>query len=209
MYNCREYLKRDDQILVLRLQNEETRNRMTQDARDRDRALAHSNRNEVSLPEADLDMDDDAGVEDNGGALSGQDALGSKVIVIHPGSQNLRIGLASDALPKSIPMVIARRWKESECEEDGGEPKPKRAKREDGSDTEPEKLFSDEVGCIKRRSLSWQAKLWGLVCESVHSNVRRPQDPHASEQASSSAKLEGACCELQPENPRRDNIRAQ
>ncbi|KAI9721104.1 MAG: hypothetical protein M1812_002585 [Candelaria pacifica] len=139
-----EYLKRDDQILVLRLQNEENRNRMTQEARDRDRDLAHSNRNEVPLPNVNIEIEDDAGAEDNGGTLSGQDALGSKIIVIHPGSQNLRIGLASDALPKSIPMVIARRWDESECEEDGGEPKPKRSKREDGSVTEPEKLFGDE-----------------------------------------------------------------
>ncbi|KAI9700730.1 MAG: actin-like protein arp8 [Candelina mexicana] len=139
-----EYLKRDDQILVLRLQNEENRNRMTQDARDRDRALAHSNRNEVLLPDADVDMEDDAGAEDGGGTLGGQEALGSKTIVIHPGSQNLRIGLASDALPKSTPMVIAKRWDESEFEEDGGEPKPKRAKSDDGSVTEPERLFGDE-----------------------------------------------------------------
>ncbi|KAI9820290.1 MAG: actin-like protein arp8 [Pycnora praestabilis] len=139
-----EYLKRDDQILVFRLQNEENRNRMTRDAKDRDRALAHSNRNELPLPEADVDMDDDAAGEEAGGGLTGQDALGSKVIVIHPGSQNLRIGLASDALPKSVPMVIARKWKDNESEENNGEPKPKRAKREHGGVTEAEKLFGED-----------------------------------------------------------------
>ena len=41
---------------------------------------------------------------------------GSKIIVIHPGSQNLRIGFASDALPKSIPNVIARRSEKAEFE---------------------------------------------------------------------------------------------
>jgi actin-related protein 8 len=33
---------------------------------------------------------------------------GSKVIVIHPGSRNLRIGLASQAFPQMVPMVIVR-----------------------------------------------------------------------------------------------------
>jgi actin-related protein 8 len=33
---------------------------------------------------------------------------GGKVIVIHPGSRNLRIGLASQTFPYTIPMVIAR-----------------------------------------------------------------------------------------------------
>jgi len=33
---------------------------------------------------------------------------GSKVIVIHIGSRNLRIGLASDTFPHTVPMVIAR-----------------------------------------------------------------------------------------------------
>lgn len=34
---------------------------------------------------------------------------GSKVIVIHPGSTNLRIGRASDVAPISIPSVVARK----------------------------------------------------------------------------------------------------
>jgi len=55
---------------------------------------------------------------------------GSKTIVIHPGSQNLRIGLASDPLPKTVPMVVARKAEHSESEENAGEPKPKRRKVE-------------------------------------------------------------------------------
>ena len=90
-------------------------------------------------------MDDDVGMEDAGELLTGQDALGSKVIVIHPGSQNLRIGLASDALPKTVPMAIARKWEVSESEEEGGEPSPKRRKTEDGIQTEPEIMFGDEA----------------------------------------------------------------
>jgi actin-related protein 8 len=36
------------------------------------------------------------------------ESAGSKVIVIHPGSRNLRIGFASQTFPHTIPIVIAR-----------------------------------------------------------------------------------------------------
>ncbi len=118
---------------------------MTTNAKDRDRALAQARPVDVLGGEVDIDIEDDVGVEDAGGLLSGQDALGSKVIVIHLGSQNLRIGLASDALPKTVPMVIARKWEYSESEAEGVEPRPKKRKLDDGSDMEPEKVFGDEV----------------------------------------------------------------
>ena len=140
-----EYLKRDDQILPLRILQEERRNRMTATAKDRDRALAQASLNEAPQSGVDMDIDDDVGMEDAGEPLTGQDALGSKVIVIHPGSQNLRIGLASDALPKTVPMVIARKCNVSESEENGSEPSPKRLRREDGAQLEPEKMFGEEV----------------------------------------------------------------
>lgn len=73
------------------------------------------------------------------------EAHGSKIIVIHPGSQNLRVGLANDALPKTVPMVIARRWKVNESEEDGGEPEPKRQKTDDDEWEEPERQFGEDV----------------------------------------------------------------
>ena len=110
-------------------------------ARDKDRTL-----NQESEPQAsgaDLDMDDDVG-DDAEGPLPGGDALGSKVVVIHPGSQNLRIGLANDALPKTVPMVIARRSERSEHEEDGADPSPKRRKLENGTQMEPEKMFGED-----------------------------------------------------------------
>ena len=139
-----EYLKRDDQILPLRLLLEERRNRMTTNAKDKDRALAGAVASEINPSSADADMEDDPGIDDGGDLLTGQDALGSKVIVIHPGSQNLRIGLASDALPKSVPMVIARRRPKSESEEDDGEPSPKRRKTGDGDQMVPEKMFGED-----------------------------------------------------------------
>lgn len=143
----REYLKRDDQILPLRLQQEERRHRMTTNAKDRDRALAQSKPGEAPMPDIDMDLDDDVGMDEG----IGQDAFGSKIIVLHPGSQNLRIGLASDAIPKTIPMMIARRWDTNESEEDRGEPKPKRMKYNDGATMEPEKMFGEEV-CLKPSS---------------------------------------------------------
>ena len=129
-----DYLKRDEQILAYRLQQEEARNRMVKQARDKDRALAQGR---PIGPDGDVEMDDDQDeVEDEA-------TTGSKTIVIHIGSQNLRIGLASDALPKTVPMVIARRAQQSESEEDSEEPRPKRVKVDDGR-PEPEKQFGEE-----------------------------------------------------------------
>lgn len=118
---------------------------MTANAKDRDRELAQGNINDMPPSGAEIDIDDDVGMDDAGELLSGQDALGSKVIVVHPGSQNLRIGLASDALPKTVPMVVARRSPMNESEVDGGEPYPKRRKFDDGSSLEPEKMFGEDV----------------------------------------------------------------
>ena len=102
-------MKRDDQVLALRLQGEATRDRLVQSAKDRDRALAFNQNGEIPLPIADLDGDD--------ATEPAVDALDpSRIIVIHPGSQNLRIGFASDALPKTIPMALATRFPQTESE---------------------------------------------------------------------------------------------
>jgi len=110
---------------------------MTKAARDKDRALAGAGPN----GDVDVDMDDDAALED--GAET--ESYGSKTIVIHPGSQNLRLGLATDALPKTIPMVIARKSSHNESQEDGGEPRPKRQKTQDGSIGPSEDWFGEDV----------------------------------------------------------------
>ena len=105
-----------------------------------------------------LDVDDEGGLDEMAGGSADQDASGTKVIVIHPGSQNLRIGLASDALPKTVPMVVARRWKCNESEEAGGESSPKRIKLDDGSYAEPEKMFGPEV-CFMTLQVCWYLHL--------------------------------------------------
>ena len=130
-----EYLRREDQILSLRVLQDERRNREKDAMREQG--------NEGADMDATMDLDEEANLEDLG-ATGDQAVSGSKVVVIHPGSQNLRIGLASDALPKTVPMVIARKWKQNESEEDA-EPRPKRVKLDDGSYADPPKTFGDEV----------------------------------------------------------------
>jgi actin-related protein 8 len=133
-----DYLKRDEQILAVRSQQDEARSRMIKQHRDRDRALAQGR---TIGPDGDIDMEDGEGEgEDEDEASSG-----TKTIVVHIGSQNLRIGLASDALPKTVPMVIARRANRSESEENDGEPAPKRAKLDNGLPPDaPEKRFGED-----------------------------------------------------------------
>ena len=130
-----DYLKRDEQILAVRSQQEEVRNKMVKQAKDRDRALAQG---KVVGPDGDIEMDEDQDEEED------EASSGSKCIVIHLGSQNMRVGLANDALPKTVPMVIARRAPVSESEEGDGEPAPKRVKLDNGLEPhEPEKKFGD------------------------------------------------------------------
>lgn len=129
---------------------------MVKEARDRDRALAQSNG--VPLAEPAAGVDEDVPMEGMESAGSPNEPHGSKIIVIHPGSQNLRIGLANDALPKTVPMVIARQSKKSESEENGGEPSPKRIKLDDGEVAEePERWFGDEFS-TKFTSMSQDLK---------------------------------------------------
>lgn len=104
-----DYMKRDDQVLALRLQNDATRDRLVQHARDRDRALSKTANGELPLPVADIPEEDGATTPS-----AGLDP--SRVIVIHPGSQNLRIGFASDALPKTIPMTLATKFPQTETD---------------------------------------------------------------------------------------------
>ncbi|KAF2432854.1 actin-like ATPase domain-containing protein [Tothia fuscella] len=137
-----EYLKRDDQYLAYRTTQEENTNRMVKEARDRDRALAQSNG--IPLADPSNAIDEDTHMEGMETAGSLQEPHGSKVIVIHPGSQNLRIALANAALPKTVPMVVARKWRHNESEENGGEPKPKRVKIDNEVSAKPEEWFGED-----------------------------------------------------------------
>ncbi|KHN99654.1 Actin-like protein [Metarhizium album ARSEF 1941] len=104
-----DYMKRDDQVLALRLQNDATRDRLVQGARDRDRLLSKPENGELPLPVPDL-------TEEDGAATPSGGVDPSRIIVIHPGSQNLRIGFASDALPRTIPTTLATKFPQTEAE---------------------------------------------------------------------------------------------
>ncbi|KAI7647714.1 actin-like ATPase domain-containing protein, partial [Hortaea werneckii] len=123
-----EFLKRDDQILALRLQQEERLYARKKKAVDIDRARAQAAQDGVDFEEPDQDLEDEVAMDDGGSDY------GSKTIVIHVGSQNLRIGLATDALPKTVPMVIAKKSAKSEAED--SEPRPKRIKLDDDASSE-------------------------------------------------------------------------
>jgi actin-related protein 8 len=139
-------MKRDDQILPFRLQNEANREKMIRNAKDKDRALARTGSTDVPLPtNGDGELEDDELGGENGFETT-------KTIVIHPGSQNLRIGFASDALPKTIPMCIASKYPVTESEE--YESRPKRQKL-DGT---AEELFGEEFS-KKFKKMSEELKL--------------------------------------------------
>ncbi|KAI5290582.1 actin-like protein arp8 [Ascosphaera aggregata] len=157
-----DYLKRDDQILAYRLQNEEARAQMIRKARERERALA--TKNEVPLPEPTPDADGDTIMQESD--ETEPEAKGARTVIMHLGSQNLRIGFASDALPKTMPMVIAHRAPKNEAEEQGGEPKPKRLKLSEDQSIQPEDIFGEEFA-------KEYAGLQALLKAQMRQNKRR------------------------------------
>lgn len=140
-------MKKDEQILPMRLQAEQSREKMmgkmVKNAKDRDRALATG---DVSMADAD-----DFGEDEDG--ADGFDA--SKIIVIHVGSQNMRVGLASDALPKTVPMCTA--WKMEKTESEIKAPLPKRQKVSE----KPEEQFDEE----------WSTR-YQRMCEDLKKDMR-------------------------------------
>ncbi|GAC94803.1 actin-like protein [Pseudozyma hubeiensis SY62] len=62
--------------------------------------------------DASINMDDDDDLDaDEGEAEAAENTPAHRTIVIHPGSQNLRLGRATDLFPITLPNVIARRAK--------------------------------------------------------------------------------------------------
>ena len=129
----------DTQILPLRLIHETAMQKEAKRLRDADRARALAG----TGAELEEDDEDDEGMDPE------------KVIVIHLGSQNMRIGLASDALPRSVPMCTA--WKMPKTESDIKPPLPKRNKMGDT----PEETFGDE----------WSAH-YDKMCEDLKRDMR-------------------------------------
>lgn len=129
-----DYMKHDYQVLATRIQNENNTAKMIKKAKDMDRA-----KNTTDAPLSNRDGEAELDDEEMGG---GDEMDPSKIIIIHPGSQNLRIGFASDALPKTIPMVIAQPAPETESQV--CEPCPRRVVDSQA----PDELFGEEFSKI-------------------------------------------------------------
>ncbi|KAJ9474973.1 Actin-like protein ARP8 [Pseudozyma hubeiensis] len=64
--------------------------------------------------DASINVDDDDDLDaDEGEAEAAENTPAHRTIVIHPGSQNLRLGRATDLFPITLPNVIARRAKKA------------------------------------------------------------------------------------------------
>jgi len=131
-----EYLKRDEQIMVVREQEEALR-----------QAAALEQARRQGGGGGGEEAADEQKVPDETAEQEEVTRYGSKIIVIHPGSQNLRIGYASDALPKSIPNVIARIAEKAEFEFE--ERSPKRTKLDDDGDMQMDD-DDEKVGPIEK-----------------------------------------------------------
>lgn len=141
-------MKRDDQILTLRLGAEASREKMMKNAKDRDRALARTGDTDVPVVEAELEDEDD-------------DADAARTVVIHLGSQNLRIGFASDALPKTIPMCMAMEDIRNEAQKH--EARPKRQNVEGQS---PDQQFGEDYA-------TWYARVCNELKLDMRANKRK------------------------------------
>ncbi|KAL2889153.1 putative arp8-like protein [Ceratocystis lukuohia] len=121
-----DYMKRDDQVLALRLQGDAAREQIIQSTKDRERILVQwvakdedgdGKTEPIAKSDDDGDDDDDKSEQDKTEADYIDLENPARMIVIHPGSQNLRIGFASDPLPKTVPMVLANKAPHTESEE--------------------------------------------------------------------------------------------
>lgn len=148
-----EYLKKDEQTTAYRQMMEEKR--------------------EEEEPQVDADgdlelLDADQAADDF--AQRQKKKPGQKCIVIHPGSQNLRIGRASDALPKSIPNVIARQSEKSESELHPAAPKRNMLQLDD--EEEPEVDWEHPFGADFEEELRGMSQ---ALKQRMRSNKRKMQ----------------------------------
>ncbi|KAK9459618.1 uncharacterized protein V1516DRAFT_708637 [Lipomyces oligophaga] len=137
-----EYLKRDDQAMILRQLADEL-------------VKAKAKEDEKPVDE-EMDVDDD-------------EAEGSKVIVIHLGSRNTRIGLASDTYPVTVPTVVAIRVANTD-EENNAESKSTFKTYDDPDFLEKRKIIAQD---FKERMRFYKRRVASNAHESVLSFNKR------------------------------------
>lgn len=98
-----DYLKKDEQAMLIR----NWRNEKNVQTQNKDPLKASSSDPKKTANGDDDDDDDDDDDNDGEDGAPGKGSMGHDTIVIHPGSQVMRIGRATDGLPHSVPMVIA------------------------------------------------------------------------------------------------------
>lgn len=126
-----EYLKKDEQILFYRQQQEE---------------LKKQKLGKEQIADQELKEDEE----------SEEEVVGAKTIVFHPGSRNLRIGLASHAYPKTVPNVIAHRIIGDEMDVETDPEPPREGPRVDKFCKQRDVVFKDfkeRMRYYKRRIL--------------------------------------------------------
>lgn len=104
-----DYLKKDEQAFILRERRQlrlskqkSNQSKSTPQINDDEDEELDEDEEDIDDNEEDLDENDKDGVE-----KKVRKRYGSDVLVLHPGSRYLRIGLASDIYPKTVPFVIA------------------------------------------------------------------------------------------------------
>lgn len=95
------YLKSDNQVFSNRQVQENVKREALALQR---KAIAAQERDNTPADAANDDDDEDAEADEQE-----KEPAGSKTIVLHLGSRNMRIGLASELNPRTIPLVVARR----------------------------------------------------------------------------------------------------
>lgn len=145
-----DYLKKDDQIMFYRQWNEEQRR-------------------QKELKEREKEKEKGGDEED-----SVQEVQGSKTIVIHPGSVNLRLGLATHVYPKRVPNVIAHRGAESDVD-------PMEGINEEAYQT-VQRDFKERMRFYKRRILpNSHEMVANFNARTVPENIPDHNDPYRVE----------------------------
>ncbi|KAG7766864.1 hypothetical protein KL931_003748 [Ogataea haglerorum] len=100
-----DYLKKDDQVMMIReMRQRLLEARLAKKQAELERKQESQNMiNKINTHGFDFDdNEDDEDDDDNG-------KMGSRIIVLHPGSANIRIGLSSDVDPLVVPNMVAHR----------------------------------------------------------------------------------------------------
>lgn len=98
-----DYLKKDEQFLILRERRQMRLRNQKANKEKNEKERSDTPSNDIDDVDGDLDMDDDLDNAPNDSVSKN----GSKTVVIHPGSKNIRIGFATDFYPKTFPFVVA------------------------------------------------------------------------------------------------------